>query len=254
MKTKFTTFGGGLITGLLLMLLVSATTRDDDEASPRSRIDFRMVPLDTLYKSVARYRTKHVDLIRPNLPRVSSDTAEPSRMFIYEVRYLEDFFLTVKSLALDGGLDPKKTAIRFYYGVYWKGQKHAGHDYGSLHTLFMVPNYWSENDQSYRDIELVGLSTELKKLRKHGHVDPSAVEKIVSEHYLQQAYRNDPNTGVFMLEAYAIPYHGPVPSLSGSIGSPIPPPVMNQGQLCPPNCPNVTLLQDIDRTYDYDLQ
>jgi hypothetical protein len=273
MKAKFTTFGGGLLTGLLLVLLLSSTTREktdlENKTEPRSpeltvaASGFHLVPIDTFYKNVARYRSMHVKAVRPLMPGATQTDGrpamgpdglqkkkEPSRMFIYTIDWLEKFIVMVRSEAITGGIDPEWMAIRFYYAVYPEGKKIGGHDYGKLHTLYMIPNYWNADQGRYMDLDLIGAVNEIQKAEEQDkELSGKERQDIIKKYFLE----NIPKAArgkirVFMLDASTVAWKGREPSPVGSLFLPEPP-VINQGQLCPPNCPTTSLLDVIDAEY-----
>lgn len=240
MKKQFIGFGGGLITGVLLVMLFSASAvREESNQSMASAEpqEFHPVRIEDFFRNVANYRDQHVRAVRENT------NGRPSRMFIYNVSILEQFFKVIADNGSRAGLKHDELAIRFYYAVYPKKQKVAGHEYGSLHTLYMVPNYWDDNTMRYRDLDLIRLADAVK----NGY--PGDTSKIIEQFYLESLYEKDrKNATAFMLDATAVPYTGSVlPSPGG--GSMSAPLVINQGQLCPPNCPDKSLLDYVDAKF-----
>jgi hypothetical protein len=264
MKTQFKSFGGGLLTGCLLFLLVSASLPDKDRSRseadsksvhpPRPLADFHSVKIDDFYKNVARYKGTHIKRIKGRMPRdpQTNERKQPARMFIYSVDVLRDFFTVIEKSAEKSGIKQGDLAIRFYYGVYPRPEKipRTGMDYGSLLTLFMVPNYWEEETHSFRDLDIRGLA---EHITQQGY--PSDEEKrksLIKEFFLENKFNADPNAEAFMLSPTSVPYSGDSPVHSASLSFfPLapPPPVINQGQLCPPNCPTMSLLNVIDVKY-----
>jgi hypothetical protein len=271
MKTQFKSFGGGLLTGCLLFLLVSASLPEKDlprsEADSKSLsplgplTDFHNVKIDDFYKNVARYRSTHIERIKGKMPKDPQTGARknPSRMFIYSVDVLRDFFTVIEKSADKSGIKPDELAIRFYYGVYPRTETipntafppNPDLDYGSLLTLFMVPNYWDDETKSYRDLDIKGLA---EHIMQHGYPnDPEKRKNLIESFYLENKYVVDPNAEAFLLSPTSVPYHGATPVISAGLSYfpvlPANPAVINQGQLCPPNCPSKSLLGVIDSKY-----
>lgn len=254
MKTQYFNFFGGLLTGALVVTLFSSSLdRSIPEADPPviSRpgdIEYVEVPIDEFFKDVARYRVTHAEVVGPNMPGQARDKA--SRMFLYSVNVLEDFISLVKKYGKNSGIKPDDLAIRFYYGVYPRGQIIKGQDYSSLHTLFMVPNVWSEKEQRFIDTHISQLARDVKLNRSDFKKDPN---QFIARYYIENIYRANNEATMFMLDASAVRYTGKdsVYRKAAFIPSFMPPPpvVINQGQLCPPNCPTLSLLNEIDRIY-----
>jgi hypothetical protein len=274
MKTQFIGFGSGLLLGLCLVIVsppspvkhpeatfgASLTSFRVDGGNPEK--DFELVPIETFYKNISRYYGTHCKLIRKDMPQNRATTPqgrrgakqEPSRMFIYSVNTLEKFFGLIKEYARSAKLDSSKLAIRFYYGVYPIDKRVAREKYESLHTLFMVPNYWSEHQNRYVDLDIKRLSDDVAN---NGYPNKNK-EDFIAEYYLESIYNKntmaDPVSkarAIFMLDASAIKYNGDYPVKTANL---LPlssdPPVINQGQLCPPACPTSTsLLDTVDDMY-----
>lgn len=252
MKTRILSYGGGVITGVLLVMLFSASSvrekADVDRVAPPAEVpgtEFHLVPLREFLTNVARYRQEHAMAVSKSMSRKYDRKIEPSRMFIYSVPVLEAFFNEIRAYAYQTELNPNELAIRFYYAVYPEGRSVAGHDYGLLHTLYMSPNYWSEAEQKYKDIDIKGLAEKAKKL---GNDYAQQKDKLIKDSYLEKVDKSDSNAEVLLLDATAVPYMGPLPSRSGS-SVPYPFEVINQGQLCPPNCPRYSLIEYSDSKY-----
>ncbi len=245
MKTQFFSYGGGLITGVLLVILFSASTEREKPELPTitseatQQVRFHPVPVKQFFDNVANYRDQHAKLVRREIGK------EPSRMFIYSVPTLEAFFKVIEAHGNTAQLNHDELAIRFYYAVYPKDLRIAGHDYGSLHTLYMIPNVWSEADQTYKDLDIRALANDVQKAKGYGNRNKN---EVIKSYYLENIYGRQPNAGAFMLDGTALPYSGPTPSRTGSLNV-MPPPVINQGQLCPPNCPDNSLLTYIDANF-----
>ncbi|MEX2232504.1 MAG: hypothetical protein WD824_10105 [Cyclobacteriaceae bacterium] len=254
MKIQFLNFGGGLMTGVLLVVLFSASSvrenpdiilRTEPEVPPVT--EFHLVPLREFFQNVANYGKQHAAIVSANMRR-NGIKQEPSRMFIYSIPVLEAFFNEIRARAYQAELNPDELAIRFYYAVYPdKMRKIAGHDYSSLHTLYMSSNHWSEAEQKYKDIDLVGLAERAKTLKADYDKQKS---QLIPQFYLENVdgRDQDANAKVLMLDATAVPYSGPLPSKSGSV-VPYEFDVINQGQLCPPNCPQNSLIDYADSKY-----
>lgn len=254
MKTQFLSYGGGLITGLLLVALLSAFKEKLDPAGQApiptavalpeyaTRQGFVEVPIKDFFMDVARYKTTHADVIEGTMePR-----RKPSRMFIYSIDVLEDFFDVIRKSGKKAKIKSENLAIRFYYGIYPRGTKIAGEDYSGLHTLFMVPNHWSEQDSSFRDFEI----TKLAEFVKSNGYGKKNKQDVIAEFYLENIHKRDSSAGAFILDASAVRYTGPFPVKTASVfPMPAAPRVINQGQLCPPNCPLTSLLTYIDDTF-----
>lgn len=254
MKNQIISFGGGLVTGLCLFVLLSASMETSDYrleptstkvSAPLPNNEYVEVPIGDFFKDVARYNKRHAELIATKMPAKSKNKL-PSRMFTYYVQTLESFLEEVKRLAATGGIPPDKVAIRFYYGVYPIGQKVAGENYSSLHTLFMVPNYWSDKDKKFWDLDIRKLAVEVDKNGWGNYADH---EDLIRTYYLINMFKADSTSTAFMLDASALKYTGSLPVQKAgffpSLTPPLPP-VINQGQLCPPNCVANTLLDYVD--------
>lgn len=252
MKTRILSYGGGVITGVLLVMLFSASSvREkadvDWMAAPADAPanEFHLVPLKEFLANVARYKDEHAFPVSKEMMRKYDRKIEPSRMFIYSIPVLEAFFSEIKARAYQAELNPHEMAIRFYYAVYPQGRTVAGHKYGLLHTLYMSPNYWSDEEQKYMDIDVDRLAANAAKL---GNDYALQKDKLIRESYLVNVDKSDSNAAVLLLDATAVPYMGPLPSRSGS-AAPYAFQVINQGQLCPPNCPANTLIDYADSQY-----
>lgn len=275
MKTQFIGFGSGLMMGLCLVIFLPSSPVKNTEASFGASLtslmvdggnvekDFELVPIETFYKNISRYYGTHCKLIRKDMPQNKATWSlggnkgrrqEPARMFIYSVNTLEKFFGLIKEYGRSAELDPNKLAIRFYYGVYPMDKQVAREKYESLHTLFMVPNYWSERLNRYVDLDIKRLSEDVAN---SGYSNKDK-EDFIAGYFLQSMYNkdnmNDPMSkarGIFMLDASAVRYKGDYPVKTASL---LPlytdPPVINQGQLCPPACPTSnSLLDTVDGMY-----
>jgi len=224
-----------------------ALTRD----SPTDYSGFRLVPIDSLYRDIARYRGQHIKDLEPKMQeRARNKDKEMSRMFLYSVHTLDRFLDVIKSL---GESQSGKLAIRFYYGVYPEKMSLHGEDYGALHTLIMMPNYWSQKYERYMDIDLLGLKKYLED--KHlGTFDENVAELFYIESmYKQHGTKYHP---VLMLEASAIESDNSKKRINkaGFFSVPEDAPAINEGQLCPPNCPKKSLLDAVDLAYPGGLQ
>lgn len=273
MKTQFIGFGSGLIMGLCLVIFLPSSPVKNMETSFAASLtslipevgirenDFELVPIETFYRNVARYYGTHCKLVRNDMPqnkvtspwhRMGKAKHEPSRMFIYSVNTLENFFGLIRQYGDSAGLDRNKLAIRFYYGVYPRDKTVAKEKYESLHTLFMVPNYWSGQLNRYVDLDIKGLAENGGKQYEN---DKSKQEEFISTYFLENIYNSNNDQGkgrsILMLDASAIKYKGDYPVKTASLlPLLVDPPVINQGQLCPPNCPtNSSLLDVIDSMY-----
>ena len=257
MKTQFFNFGGGLLTGALVVVLFSSTMKRNSPEAQVATIDrpgdieYVEVPLAEFYKDVARYNFKHAKEIEPTMGHTEN---QPSRMFLYSVDVLEDFILLVKKYGRQARIKHEDLGIRFYYGVYPRGQRIKGQDYSSLHTIFMVPNRWSEKEQKFIDIDIRQLAL---ALRSGGDREYKRNEEaFIERHYLQNIYEADSLAKTFMLDASAIEYTGKDPIYNKAAFFPsalrVERVVINQGQLCPPNCPRLSMLDDIDAIYPVD--
>ncbi|MEO5599944.1 MAG: hypothetical protein ABIR06_03355 [Cyclobacteriaceae bacterium] len=254
MKTQFLSYGGGLLTGLFLFFLLSASPESNEsltkagltasEASARIQESrYVEVPIKEFFSDVARYREQHVE----KLPRLSAESRNEkhSRMFTYSVNTLEAFFVKVKSLAATAEIPSEEIAIRFYYGVYPLGTKIAAQNYSSLHTLFMVPNYWSQKDKRYRDFDVQELADYLVDNKGYGNYQKDK-EEVIKNYYLENMYQRDKTSTAYILDASAFQWAGTPETASFLPSFLVAPPVINQGQLCPPNCQAYNLLTYID--------
>lgn len=257
MKTQFFNFGGGLLTGALVVVLFSSTMKrnvPDARAAIIDRpgdIEYVEVPLSEFFKDVARYNFKHAKKVEPTMGHTEN---KPSRMFLYSVDVLEDFIVLVKKLGRQAGIKSEDLGIRFYYGVYPRGQRIKGQDYSSLHTIFMVPNRWSEKEQKFIDIDIRQLSI---AARSNARAYKQDKEAFIEQYYLQKIYNADTTASSFMLDASAIEYSGKEPIYNKAAFFPsslrVERVVINQGQLCPPNCPTLSLLDEIDAIHSTDI-
>lgn len=258
MKTRFVSFGGGLVTGIFLFLLLSASMEKNESRSDNLPLaeagayfapntGYKEVPIKEFFNDVARYNRKHALIVAPTMPAEAlNDSA--SRMFLYSVNVLEKFFADIKKHAVNANIKSEDLAIRFYYGVYPLGQKVARQNYSSLHTLFMVPNYWSEQEKRFRDFDIRKLAARITKDGGYG-IYAKNREELINQYYLENMYQNDKKATAFMLDASAFEWTSPDAPQKASFFpalSPVLPPVINQGQLCPPNCPLNSLLDYID--------
>ena len=281
MKTPVN-FLGGLVTGLLLFSLTTSSFRQADtnadpayqmssmipsgslSAPPPQRVKFVEVPLQNFVQDVARYYQTHAQTIQAKMPtgghiipgtvvkRKSNEQA--SRMFLYSVSVLEQFFAEIKKLAATADITPEELGIRFYYGVYPQDQTIAKENYGSLHTLLMMPNYWSREDKRYRDIDVKGLAQAVKKAKDNGTWSNNVKQQIIKDSFLENVYAANPLKKILLLDASTVQYEGDFPVVKASVFSlfaptPPAPPIINQGQLCPPACPTASFLDFVDGKY-----
>src|SRR5687768_12373774 len=107
MKTRLINFGSGLVTGLCLFTLLSASVDSGVSGSesevlttePSKNIAantaYVEVPIAEFFGDVARFNRQYARRIRRVIPEESGNSL-PSRMFIYSLKALEDFFTVVK--------------------------------------------------------------------------------------------------------------------------------------------------------------
>lgn len=265
MKTQILNFGGGLIVGLIVFTMISASEKSDypsrnhvtiegDDCFPYSDDAFLEVEMEEFLTDLSRYYTKHAKVIRQTMPKKEVEASlshwaniknkdkrkkkekfiarEPSRMFIYSIDTLKKFIGLIEKYGKMADIDRSELGIRFYYGVYPREKTIAGEDYGSLHTLFMVPNHWNSSDNQFYDIEIRKLARTIKDMNdKSIPIDEDTLNTLVKNHYFMELYKKNPRMSAFMLDASTVRYTGPSPVT-----------IINQGQLCPPNCPTFHLL------------
>jgi len=270
MKTHFGSFIGGVFVTIVVSTVLTAWNTPNKQSpgmaarfvgssGNNEKEVFTGVPIDTFYMNVARYKGTYVDCIKQKMPQNSERAAllgeqqEPARMFLYDLNTLERFLTIIRQCGQEVGLGDNKLAIRFYYAVYPRTMSVAGEDYGSQHTLYMTPNVWSDKYKRYVDVSIRTLA---RYVQDNPSVHPirnrPVADSLIEKFYFENLITKHSKPKVFVLDASAVTFTGKQPVYHGSF-LPLPGeaglPVINQGQLCPPNCPPTSLLDNIDSHY-----
>ena len=205
-------------------------------------------------QGVARYRKYHVEPFEATYRNVSSQGSafQDSRSFWYSIDSLEKFICLLKQYAYVDGITTDQLGIRFYYGMYKDpqimGLKHPylppPPNYGGLHTLFLVPTMTGENGQIV-DFDPKGLANavNLANMQQVKRPEFKVKETIIPAEV--RALRRDSFTYRRMLERGTVNI---TPLMMNAIITDNAQAEKNQGQLCPPGCPNLSILHVIDST------
>jgi hypothetical protein len=221
MKHKFIT--------LLLVVATAATTYYCTSTYDASGIsshnctdeEFYGITLQEFVNGVSKYGRTRSRIINPTLPRMGLDSIRDARACWYSLDTLKKFICLIEKFSHLQGLRTDSLGIRFYYAVYPEDGPHVRDmNYRDRHTLFMVPTY----RDSIHNIDF----------------DP------------RLSYQNQIPLGSYLSIRRML---DSLKSFSGArimmIGALFDSPNMyeNQGQLCPPACPEpvTSLLETIDR-------
>ncbi|MFZ6009594.1 MAG: hypothetical protein ACOYXT_04540, partial [Bacteroidota bacterium] len=210
--------------------------------------DFVGVPLKEFMMDVARYNGTHAKDILSEL-RTETPQDLPSRTCMYSLGRIKEFICQMERYTVKAGLNPDDLGIRFYYGIYPEKKKIAGQLYEGLHTLFMVPSIYDSRSQRYIDFDPKATAEKrynnelYKGIYKKAQFTPQHNFAALAD--LVPLALADSSIVIFMLDASAV--KPPVGSIVGM--APVETSVMNQGQLCPPNCPPRNFLNVIDETF-----
>lgn len=246
MKTyaKFSFISFVLLSIIIVMSSHTSNRKKIPEICHSCKTDsFLGVPLDTFMKDVGRYRGTHVEDAGIGMARsTNKHEKDMSRACTYSLDTLKKFICLLETYAAKSKIRSKDLAIRFYYGVYPREMRIARQDYGSLHTLFMVPAVYNPKTEVYEDFDAKASAQKRYQGKGNGKME----YQFKSGYYtLREMVAQGISDPIFILDASAIlPPRGEVRGLA-------PPPafVMNQGQLCPPNCPDDSFLSKIDQKY-----
>lgn len=231
MKLINTFISGFVFASICFGLIYSCDTGTETPPTP-PKDNFKLVPVADFIQDVARYNGTHVKEVATGL-RSSTNAMNPSRACVYTLDTLRKFMDFIEYYS-DQSKVKGRLGIRFFYGVYPMSQSIHGQEYGSLHTLFMVPVFYDSAAQVF--IEFDPKSSADSTFANDGIPYPYRIQDI--------ANLRKPGASVFMLDASAVVFNYPIVRfVSDDIIA------LNQGQLCPPNCPTNSLLEYVDSKY-----
>lgn len=217
--------------------------------------EFKRVSLHDLIDDVARYRGTHMKDITADM-RAHTYQKEPSRSCTYTFDTLKKFMCLVETYSKMAGIEPKDLAIRFVYGVYPKKEPLYGEQYGSLHTLFMIPAVFQPSTGAFVEFD--------PELTAHR---PKYLEDKLKARQMKLSYpfyalsdlaplaMQDTSVRVMVLDATSFHKPSRYATRSGSAASSSSALLTttsytwNQGMLCPPNCPAPNLVLSADNFY-----
>jgi hypothetical protein len=231
-------FGFGAFSTLLVQCNSRIETPTDQICMDYSNSHFTGANLDTVLSDLARYNGTHVPAVEADM-RNNGIEKRASRVCTFPLDTLKKFIYFLEKYSSQHRVSPEDLAIGFYYGVYPKKMiSTTGEDYGSLHTLFMVPAALDQKSNDYIDydpINNVPLATHIRnevKQEKKGKEKGEETGKVK---------RKEP----FMAYILSMSETAQSRSLAASAGSLVQPMAKNQGGLCPPRCPPSSSLQTL---------
>jgi hypothetical protein len=238
-------FGLGALTIYFVQRTSPAPSATNQICLDYSASHFTGANLDTVLSDLARYNGTHVPAVEADM-RNNGINKRASRVCTFPLDTLKKFIYFLEKYSSQYRVSPQDLAIGFYYGVYPKKMiSTTGEDYGSLHTLFMVPATFDQDEKRYVDydpINNVPLAEHISKVEseEQDKVNQEKKDKV------DQGKRDDDkqkekNKGKSK-ESYkafilGMPRTTQSRSFAASASSTLQPMLKNQGGLCPPRCP-----------------
>jgi hypothetical protein len=183
--------------------------------------NFKEVPLVDFFSDVARYNGTHVKEVKPGLRSATGNKLiEPSRLCMYSLDTLKKFICFIETYSDQAKLNHKGLGINFYYAVYPKKKLLNGENYGSLHTLYMVPTYYHPSLKK-------AIPIDLKALANYRISNPNDEKISPLTFSLDSLFKRDPKHVAFIMNSSS--FSSSTYDDDGNI-------ILNQGQLCPPAC------------------
>lgn len=202
----------GIAIGVVTTILIEMLSEQEEKSKTSICMDYSASPfdgvvLDSVLDDIGRYGGTHVPAIEASMAAAGINKPA-SRSCTFPLDTLKKFIYYLEKYSARHRMNTDTLAVKFYYGVYPQTMTAPnGMEYGSLHTLFLVPTFYKEETNEYIDYDpLTGrlLST----------LDNTSIAMVLGVPELRRFYAVLPK----------------LPSNSQQQ-----PMVKNQGGLCPPN-------------------
>jgi hypothetical protein len=198
--------------------------------------DIHRITLDELMEDAARYRDTHAKPTEAAMRSLSLQNDTASRSCYFNVDVLKKFLYYVEMYSREHKIESKDLAINFYYTIYPKEKiMPDGKQYGSLHSLYLVPAKSVSKGAGYDDFDPITNKT-LAQLVSNDKASQSSGQSNIIERIK--------GTKIFAIAPQPFTQ---LKSRSLSSLSNTSPLIRNQGGLCP--CPPKDLFAEIDALY-----
>lgn len=187
------------------------------------------IPATEFMEGVARYRQVHQGVVNTNNNNVYGLSFEDARSFWYPLDTLKKFICLIERYSDSLHIPADSLGVRIYYSVYPNkvGQNPATSEV-CHHTLFFVPTRTDPSTGQAFDFDP----------RQNGKVYVNMIDTAVAR--ANPAYYS--SLRLLILGKTTA-------QLAATAGTNLTPLSSNEGQLCPPNCPNSSTLSLIDQIY-----
>jgi hypothetical protein len=225
----------GVITTVLFIKLYPSSSKNQICIS-YEKDDIPRITLDELMEDAARYRDTHAKPAQDAMRQFLVKNSTASRSCYYSVETLKKFLYYVEVYSKKHNIDPNNLAINFYYTVYPETKiMPDGKEYGSMHSLYLVPSKLNSESNGYDDFDVISNQT-IEQL--------TANDTNVSQKPGTTSISKLKETRIFAIAPqYAIQTTRNAMT-SNLTGSPL---MRNLGGLCP--CPPSNTFTQIDATY-----
>jgi hypothetical protein len=230
-------FALGAITMAIINKLYLTEPATSRICSSYDRDDIARISLHELMEDAARYRTTHAQLAEDTMRQLSLQNKIASRSCYFTLETLKKFLYYVETYSKSHEIQSKQIAINFYYTVYPREKVMPnGKQYGSLHSLYLVPSKLDSESRGYDDFDPISNKTltQLVNYREKPN-QGSGINGIIDRLKQTQIFALAPQP-VFQLMSS--------PQAGASDTAPL---MRNQGGLCP--CPPKNVFEDIDALY-----
>jgi hypothetical protein len=241
-------FGFGALTVYLILRNSPEPSATNQICLDYSASHFTGSDLKEVMSYIARYNGTHVPVVEADMRNYGIEK-NPSRVCTFPLDTIKKFIYFLEKYSSEKGVSPKDLAIGFYYGVYPKKMlAKTGEDYGSLHTLFMVPATFDQDKKQYIDydpINNVPLSVHISNVKSEGQDKVNQEKKGKGDQEKRdddKREEKDKTKGKESYKAFILSMPGTVQSRSFAASTSLTqqPMLKNQGGLCPPRCPTLT--------------
>jgi hypothetical protein len=198
--------------------------------------DIPRITLDELMEDAARYRDTHAKPAEDSMKKVGLKNNTASRSCYYTVETLKKFLYYVEVYSKAHKIEPSSLAINFYYTVYPKSKiMPDGKQYGSMHSLYLVPSKLDSEGTGYDDFDVISNQTIEQLVGSESQVSQKAGNATIGR--LKE-------TKIFAIAPQSVSQTTSSAMTSNLTGSPL---MRNLGGLCP--CPPKNTFGQIDANY-----
>ena len=190
------------------------------------------IPATEFMQGVARYRQVHQGVVNANNSAVYGLNFEDARSFWYSLDTLKKFICLIERYSDSLHIPEDSLGVRIYYAVYPNQAGGPTTGYACHHTLFFVPTRSNPGTGQAYDFDP----------RQNGKVYGSILDT-------QQVKANPAYYASLRLLILGKSMVTMVTSPGTSANPAVVPLSSNEGQLCPPNCPNPSTLSLVDALY-----